>query len=150
MVLLPSNKRSFGRRHSLMDNNSDMDIFSIVEEHKGSPILRENFLSQGYNLPMKSCLVIAGREKMRNNKIEKLLSQAVSPTSFVVEGRYTFPRAYGVYRITRRSSGERQWRFGNHPVRETELVTAYGGAEVVAIFLQREQAKELSSLLNNR
>jgi hypothetical protein len=86
---------------------------------------------------------------MSGNRLNELLSQAVTSTSIQVVGIYTNPRTFGVYKLNGSSAIGRKYRFGNHPVRETELTREYGFAKVVALFMEREQARELASLLNN-
>lgn len=85
---------------------------------------------------------------MTKNRQNELLSLAISPSSVQVVGRYTIPKSYGVYRLKGSSSISRRVRFGNHPVREEELAREYDTTEIVALFLEREHAKELASLLN--
>lgn len=85
---------------------------------------------------------------LRNSK-DVLLSRSVSPASVKIDGRYTIPRSYGVYHLEQSSSVSHRFRFGNHPVRETELIRAFGDVKLVALFLERTQAMDLAALLND-
>jgi hypothetical protein len=83
---------------------------------------------------------------MSRDRIEVLLSRAVSERSVRPDGRDTVPRIYGVYAV--QNPGLR-FRYGTHPVRNVELVREYGGVARVALFRDRGgDAKELASLLN--
>ncbi len=80
--------------------------------------------------------------------MSKLMERAKSPASLRPDGSYTIPRSYGVYRITTSGNVGKRFRFGNHPVRMNELLNDFGDCEVVAIFLDRDDAKQLVSELN--
>lgn len=84
------------------------------------------------------------------NDIEILLKRGVSPASLTEVGSYTSPRSYGVYKLTYSGNTGKRYRFGNHPVRMTELTRDYGGCEVKSIFLDREDAEQLAKLLNSK
>ena len=59
----------------------------------------------------------------------------------------TIPRTYGVWDIGPSSSG-RRYRFGNNPVRGTELTRECGQAELVALYGNRAAAKSHADSLN--
>ena len=61
---------------------------------------------------------------------------------------WTTPRSFGVWELPDKSSGKK-YRFGNNPVRETELVTEFGSAKLLALYLSRESAREHANKLNN-
>jgi len=82
---------------------------------------------------------------MSRDRIDVLLSKAVSERSVRPDGRYTAPRTYGVYAI---QNPVLRFRFGIHPVRNGKLVREYGGVARIALFRDREDAKELASLMN--
>ncbi len=84
---------------------------------------------------------------MQKDRINELLSRAISPGSVQAHGRYTIPRTYGVYDVE--AAGGRRYRFGNHPVRHEELNRQYENVALVALFESRDDCKELASLLNN-
>ena len=85
---------------------------------------------------------------MARSRIDDLLGKSISPSRVRPAGTLTVPASYGVYRVTGSRREGREYRFGNHPIRGQELVNQYGGASLVALFLERELAKELSDLLN--
>ena len=59
----------------------------------------------------------------------------------------TIPRTYGVWDIGSGSSG-RRYRYGNNPVRGTELARDYGRAKLVALYRTRAAAKLQADSLN--
>jgi hypothetical protein len=74
---------------------------------------------------------------------------AVSGPSLTVQGRYTSPPSWGVYRIEpAQRTATRPFRLGNHPVREQELRAEFGSVQVIALFTSRELAVELAALYN--
>lgn len=79
---------------------------------------------------------------------ERLMERAVSSQRLRTDGIYTSPRSFGVYKLTGRGNVGKKYRIGNHPVRERELVRDYGQCEVVALFLDRDDAVELARHLN--
>jgi hypothetical protein len=80
---------------------------------------------------------------------QALLAMAVSERSLTVQGRYTSPPSWGVYRIEPdKRSASRRFRIGNHPVREQELRAEFGSVQVIALFTSRELAVELAALRN--
>lgn len=80
--------------------------------------------------------------------IERLMDKAVGPHRLRIEGRYTRPPSCGVYKLTGSGDVGKRHRFGNHPVREHELIRDYGECEVVALFLARADAENLARHLN--
>jgi len=60
---------------------------------------------------------------------------------------YTNPRTYGVYEILQ-THGANKFRFGNHPVRENELIREFDNVKRIGLFLDREDAKHLAYILN--
>ncbi len=83
---------------------------------------------------------------MTDARRNELLSRAVRPDSVRVVGKYTDPHTYGVYKV---EYAGRRFRFGNHPVREEELIREYGDVTLVALFREREDAEELAKVLND-
>lgn len=87
---------------------------------------------------------------MINKQKEHLLSKSVSENSLRIDPkdkRYTIPRSYGVYEIAS-TINAKKFRFGNHPVRETEIIRDFGNIKRIALFLDREDAKALADFLN--
>lgn len=82
---------------------------------------------------------------------KELLRIAINPSSVVVRGKYTDPKTWGVYEVSpsQRASSTRRFRFGNHPIRQHELVSEFSDANLVALFLERAFAEELAHLLNS-
>lgn len=87
---------------------------------------------------------------MASTREEELLSLAIAPSAVRDDGPLTLPRSFGVYRLTGNRKSGRMYRFGNHPVRQRELIAEYGGASLEALFLKRSLAEELASLRNAR
>ena len=59
----------------------------------------------------------------------------------------TIPKTYGVWDIGPGSSGKR-YRFGNNPVRGTELARDYGRAKLLVLYTNRAAAKSQADSLN--
>lgn len=81
---------------------------------------------------------------------ERLLSKSISENSVRVDSNnknYTNSRTFGVYEVTATNNSKR-FRFGNHPVRESELIREFGNVKRHGLFLHREDAKALSYYLN--
>lgn len=81
---------------------------------------------------------------------ENLLSKSISDKTVSINHQnknYTTPRTYGVYEILATNDSKR-FRFGNHPVRENELIREFENIKRIALFLERENAQALTSLLN--
>jgi hypothetical protein len=74
---------------------------------------------------------------------------SISARSVRPHGIYTTPRTYGVYEVPGSDASGRSFRFGNHPIRQRELVRDYGRATLVELFTERALAVELARLLNN-
>ena len=79
---------------------------------------------------------------------ERLMINAVSPQRLRRDGIYTSPRSFGVYRLTGSGNVGKRYRIGNHPVRERELTRDFGECEVLAVFLDRDDAERLARYLN--
>lgn len=87
---------------------------------------------------------------MSDARQKSILAMSISPSMVRADGNLTIPRKFGVYRVTGSRREGRLFRFGNHPVRHTELVNQYGGASLEALFTERPLAEELARLLNGR
>ena len=94
--------------------------------------------------------LVIGTILMNNSRLKELQARAVSPTEVKVEGNYTAPRTWGVYRVEAFKNGQRgsDYHLGNHPIRHRELERDYGAAELVLLFTSRTDAEELKYLLN--
>jgi len=83
-------------------------------------------------------------------KAVHITKHALNNADFVVDGSYKIPRTWAVYKIpTDQNISSKIHRIGNHPVRQTELEREFAKVSIVAIFNNREMAKELSVILNN-
>ncbi|MDC8771774.1 hypothetical protein [Roseateles albus] len=89
---------------------------------------------------------------MSNQRFQELQAKSVAAGSFVVDGSYTIPRTWGVYKVAVVQDGttEQAYRLGNHPIRQHELENELGAAELVMLFSSRLDAVELKQLLNAR
>ncbi len=76
---------------------------------------------------------------------KELLNRAVPPHTLDADGSYAIPRSFGVYEV---KEAARRFHFGNHPIRHQELAREYGDCRLVATFLLRDEAEQLSFLLN--
>lgn len=84
------------------------------------------------------------------NYKESLLAKAVPKQSVRIDPNnknYTNPRTYGVYEIVDTTNSKR-FRYGNHPVRENELIREFENVKQCALFPKREDAKAYSDYLN--
>ncbi|MDQ3634040.1 MAG: hypothetical protein M3405_05955 [Acidobacteriota bacterium] len=83
---------------------------------------------------------------------ERLLEKSIPEKSVRSDSsnkNYTNPRTYGVYEILK-TNYSKKYRFGNHPVRENELIRKFGNnVKGIGLFLDREDAKKLTSYLNS-
>lgn len=71
--------------------------------------------------------------------------KTIDPSSVKSDGRYTTPRTWGVYKVPE----GRRFRFGNHPVRQQELIRQFGEAQLVGnLYKERIDAKEAAYILN--
>jgi hypothetical protein len=89
-------------------------------------------------------------EDMDSGRRGELLRKSISLASVRIDGSYTVPRSYGVYRLSASKDRGCEYRFGNHPVRQQELVRDYGAAPLEALFADRDDAWELARILNDR
>ena len=82
---------------------------------------------------------------------QHLLSKAISERNISIDRKnknYTVPRTFGVYEIDN-SVNTKKFRFGNHPVRENELIREFGSVKRCGLFLVRADAKALADYLNS-
>lgn len=84
----------------------------------------------------------------RKKAIEILAQRAISCNDMELDGRLTCPRSYGVYQIPDIASLGRVFRYGNNPVRQSELQREFGGCSLVYLFLEREYAFKMAQTLN--
>jgi len=85
---------------------------------------------------------------MNAGRKNELRALAISESSVRPDGTLTIPRSFGVYRIGGTARGTRLFRFGNHPVRQHELIREFGVARLEELFSERVLASELARLLN--
>lgn len=81
-------------------------------------------------------------------KLDSVFARAIPSNAVKADGSLTSPRSYGVYRLPSNHGSTRRYRIGNHPVRQRELEQEYGKAELVYLFLSREDAHQASRSLN--
>ena len=88
---------------------------------------------------------------MTSSRLKDIQSRAVSPASVQVDGNYTHPRTWGVYKVHPSANGVpgEAYRMGNHPVRRAELEREYGAAKLLHLFTFRADAMQMKSLLNS-
>ena len=87
---------------------------------------------------------------MSKDNLDYLLKRLISPSSLHVVGAYAIPETYGRDRVTGNLNWGRKYRFGNHPVRQHELLRDYGNAHLEALFESRSNAKALARVLNSQ
>ena len=84
-------------------------------------------------------------------QIAALLALSVQETSVQSDGRDTKPRTWGVYELRpARNTQTKQFRLGNHPIRERELQAEFGQVRRVGLFTSRSLAERLERRLNGR
>jgi hypothetical protein len=95
------------------------------------------------------CFVIAGYF-MTKRRVLELQARAIAPASVEPAGRYTNPPTWGVYRVEGFAAGRRttQYRVGNHPIRQQELIRELGAAELIMLLPSSADAKEVKHLLD--
>ena len=86
-------------------------------------------------------------EKNANGQMNKIIERAIHTSDVRIEGGLTSPRSYGVFRV-KDASTSRKFRFGNYPVRMRELEQEFGACVLMYLFLNRDDAQNLASLLN--
>ena len=79
-----------------------------------------------------------------------LLSKSISEITVRIDTEnknYTIPRSYGVYEIPIVTNTKR-FRYGNHPIREIELIREFENIKRIGLFFDRENAISLARSLN--
>ena len=79
---------------------------------------------------------------------DALEQKTISPHAVRSDGMVTSPRSYGVYTLPASTSGTLRCRYGNHPVRMTELEREFGCCRLCHLFLHRDDAAAMAGLLN--
>lgn len=80
--------------------------------------------------------------------LEDLIAKAVNPNGLKPDAYLTLPRSYGVYEIKDVSLQEKIYRRGNYPVRLFELQREFPDCTLKYLFLSKEEAIEVASILN--
>lgn len=97
-------------------------------------------------------IVIAffGAYVMSEARLKSLLAKSINPSALKPDGQYTSPKTWGVYEVERLLDGNRGkgFHFGNHPIRQQELIRQFGEAQAIALFEKRIDAEEVAYLLN--
>jgi len=93
---------------------------------------------------------LLGADSPRQVRLKSLLAKSIELSSIRPDGRYTNPRTWGVYQVERLLDGNRvkDFHFGNHPVRQQELIRQYGEAQLVYLYEARIDAEAVADLLN--
>lgn len=79
--------------------------------------------------------------------IADVLRRAITPDSVDEVGPLTAPRSYGVYSLPSSAGATRRIRFGNHPIRQRELEAEFGACELVYLFLDRNDAMMVATMI---
>jgi hypothetical protein len=79
---------------------------------------------------------------------DTLISRSISVSAVRVADKYTVPPTYRVYKLRPGLGRGREFRYGNHPIRQHELVRDYGSAHLEALFESRYYAKAFARFLN--
>jgi hypothetical protein len=87
---------------------------------------------------------------MPNLTLETLQAEAVSPDIVKANGLLTVPRSYGVYELPGNAGSTKRFRYGNHPIRMRELEAEFSKCTLRFLFLTRETAVAMASILNGR
>ena len=87
------------------------------------------------------------RPHLMTDEHQALLTRSVPQHHISLDGRLTNPRTWGAYDLGS-SSGGRRFRYGNHPIRMTELLREHGKCSLVALFYTQQDANRLAVLLN--
>jgi hypothetical protein len=80
--------------------------------------------------------------------VADILQRAVRADSVRPDRWLTLPRSWGVYRLPADAGATRHFRFGNHPVRMTELEREFGACRLEHLFLSRDDAQQVAAALN--
>ena len=82
------------------------------------------------------------------NTLAELVEQAILPNSVRANGPLTIPRTYGVFEVPTSCTSTRRYRFGNYPIRQTELIREFGACKLVRLYKDRNLAQATADLLN--
>lgn len=95
-------------------------------------------------------LAFFGAYFMSEARLKSLLAKSIDPSSVRPDGQYTNPKTWGVYEVERLLDGKRGkgFHFGNHPIRQQELIRQFGEAKAKALYMSRIDAEEVAYLLN--
>jgi hypothetical protein len=61
---------------------------------------------------------------------------------------WTNPRSYGVWKLPLVSTG-RKYRYGNNPIRGIELTREFGNVQRIALYSNRDAARDHAKKLND-
>ena len=79
---------------------------------------------------------------MSLTRLRLLLFKSIDPSSVKSDGRYTSPqKTWGVYQVKCLPEGKR-FHYGNHPIRQIELIRQYGEAQPLWLHEGKNDAKE--------
>ncbi len=81
-------------------------------------------------------------------RIQAIIQYSIPQNIVRTIGRHTSPRSYGVYELPPTAKDTRRYRFGNHPIRQEELIREFGNCKLAYLFPERHYAKTLADILN--
>lgn len=95
-------------------------------------------------------IALFGAYFMSEARLKSLLGKSIDPSLVKPDGLYTNPKTWGVYQVERLLDGKRGkgFHFGNHPIRQQELIRQFGEAQTIGIFEARIDAEEVAYLMN--
>ena len=83
--------------------------------------------------------------------MNEIIKRAITEQDVKPNGkRYTTPKSWGVYQLSESAGDTKKFRYGNHPVRKTELIRDFGSCSLIYLFLSRNDAKSVATTLNNK
>jgi len=98
--------------------------------------------------PWKIAQQQGGELMARQQVIQALEQNVISCNDIKYDGRLTLPKSYGVYQILNTANAGKAFRYGNHPVRQSEIQREFGDCYLVYLFLEREHAFRMQKILN--
>ena len=82
------------------------------------------------------------------SNLDAILARAIHSADVRPDGPLTQPRSFGVYELPTNHGSTRQYRIGNHPVRQRELQAEHGKANLLHLFRSRKDAASVAAALN--
>ncbi len=82
------------------------------------------------------------------SNLSLVLARAINLRQVRPDGSLTSPRSFGVYVLPAKHGSTRRYRLGNHPVRQRELEAEFGRADLLHLFVSRQDAAMVAAALN--